>query len=563
MFRNALSQELNTNVFAQLIQDEPSGSSSDSSIEPEPSKGAIPKVSESAKSANNTTSDRTVPRDVPLVVLPPMKYLFTNPFLNEVELAFHTALSYADKDLQNRALAVIPKLKLENNAQNRLRKLQETAKEAKVSDFDYTLDDFLLPEVLDWFKNEFFKWVDSPDCQYCNGNTFFAHMSDDPSLLIHTNRVEMHKCHSCHRLTPFPRYNDVNILLLTRCGRCGEWANTFTLICCAMGWDARLIVDQTDHVWTEVFMHSQKRWLHCDPCENVCDTPLMYENGWGKQVSYVIAYSSEEVQDVTWRYSSNHKTVLRRRTKCTEKELVDALIKLRNERQRSSSKARVDYLTKRVLLELVELMCEKKASDKEKQGRTSGSELWRLMRGEIQPKIDSYVFVFKGNETETVRYSAALDKYECAKKDGSVSSVNGWHAGAFNMTGIFRKEEKDWKMVYLARAEGTDFGVISWKFEVEDATQVIDVVDVKLEHKLYENGKVEVTIESNATTIKMPENTVEFRTTAVSGSRFIVITARLSGGKGDVAWQHAQLFRQTSSSSDFAFIVKCSFKPVH
>lgn len=69
------------------------------------------------------------------------------------------------------------------------------------------------------------------------------------SLII----VKYHsRCTKCGTRVKFPRYIDPEPLLTLRRGRCGEWVNVFTLLCRTLGYDARCVHDETDHVWTEV-----------------------------------------------------------------------------------------------------------------------------------------------------------------------------------------------------------------------------------------------------------------------------------------------------------------------
>ena len=47
---------------------------------------------------------------------------------------------------------------------------------------------------------------------------------------------------------------------------------------------------------------SQNRWLHCDSCEDIRDKPLLYDKGWGKRLTHVVAFGKDEAVDVTRRY---------------------------------------------------------------------------------------------------------------------------------------------------------------------------------------------------------------------------------------------------------------------
>lgn len=60
----------------------------------------------------------------------------------------------------------------------------------------------------------------------------------------------------------------------------------------------------------------------------------------------------------------------------------------------------------------------------------------------------------------------------------------------YTVKNVFRKEEHDWKMVYLAREEDTPEAVIEWKFDVSMRKLSIKDVQFKCDSKVYENGRV-------------------------------------------------------------------------
>ncbi|CAH0724221.1 unnamed protein product, partial [Brenthis ino] len=475
------------------------------------------------------------------------------PILIEMRTKFNDMLKYEDDDLLQLAREQIPLVSLQSRAIERIREQQKKIKTGESKDPDMTFDLALLMELIGWFKYKYFSWVDKPPCDYCGGPTQFI-CSSPMQGETESCSLEIYKCMKCTKGAHFPRYNDPATLLRTRRGRCGEWANCFTLFCRALGYDTRFVYDDKDHVWCEVFDYDTKTWLHVDPCEATINTPLMYCHGWGKTLSYVFAFSRDDVQDVTWRYTVDHKEVLKRRTAVSEEELLETMLALRAHRHAQLPPARRRYLAVRTVLELAELMRERKPTDYESRGRISGSREWREERGEIglTPAGHSFDFTKVGNHG--VRYYTALDKYRVHTNGAEVDPINKWTNGVYECENIFRKVEEDWHQAYLAREEGKSTGSISWRFAAKGNDMIFKSISIRLTSALYENGCIEWTIQFDGETC-IPVELGEVVTIHSRDFTCCVLRARLSGGRGDVAWQHAQLFRQPLSCVASAFEV--------
>lgn len=124
------------------------------------------------------------------------------------------------------------------------------------------------------------------------------------------------------------------------------------------------------------------RWVHFDPCEAIADEPLLYEAGWGKKLTYLVAFHRFGVADVTRRYTRDWQGLIKRRTLIGEDQL-DACLKLVTNGKRlnldTSTLIDLKSMDEEELAEL-ELSCP--SSKANLPARQSGSKEWIASRGE-------------------------------------------------------------------------------------------------------------------------------------------------------------------------------------
>lgn len=447
---------------------------------------------------------------------------------------------------------------------------------------DGDFSDNLLPHLVRWFSEDFFKWFSAPPCDHCG-----SELTHSRSFVnIEGKSVETYCCpnDTCSFRYDFIRHNDPAILLHTRQGRCGEWANCFQMILSALDYDSRVILDTTDHVWNEVWSETQKRWLHVDPCEGVIDNPLIYEVGWGKKLQYCLAFSQHEVLDVTARYSKDFAATKSIRNLSDEEFLASYLNSLTDKLLEGiESRERIIERRRHEIAHLSELSSKKRDEEADfhkVQGRKTGSIRWRIERGEFSPIIRNLTIlrVSKAEKSNPGEPLFSL-KYHCDSNrylsNVSVYQVKNWSKLVYLSENLDFKYEKDWKTSYIARYETCSYdqaGIIQWRFDVSSLSNDEDWtrLNVTLNGQTYPNTSIKISLTSldgqdnELRSFELELNNLKsVRSDELDrrNCKTLTIEARLEGGMaGDpVAWQKPQLFRQargTNTQNEWPFIVE-------
>lgn len=103
---------------------------------------------------------------------------------------------------------------------------------------------------------------------------------------------------------PIIRHTDPLAILKYGKGRCGEYSILYTALCLSNGYRARIVLDMTDHVWTEVYDEAHTKWIHVDPSEKRINDPEMYERDWKKKLTKIYAFENGKKEDVTKSYKA-------------------------------------------------------------------------------------------------------------------------------------------------------------------------------------------------------------------------------------------------------------------
>lgn len=117
-------------------------------------------------------------------------------FASKLVSSYEHVMMYEEVSLKQKALSVIPVARLKEQANTNFVGYTSLAKSSE-STPPLDFEDFLLVELLAWFKNEFFTWTDKPNCVKCKTNQSMNHVGmkgpNNDEIWGMANRVEVYQ----------------------------------------------------------------------------------------------------------------------------------------------------------------------------------------------------------------------------------------------------------------------------------------------------------------------------------------------------------------------------------
>jgi peptide-N4-(N-acetyl-beta-glucosaminyl)asparagine amidase len=103
----------------------------------------------------------------------------------------------------------------------------------------------------------------------------------------------------------------------------------FEVILSGVAIKTRIVHDFLDYCWNEAMLSpspEDRVWVHVDSTLDYqvsLNHPYYYEQNWGKEYEYVLAFTADKVEDVTQRYTLKWETIQHRRLKNKNSNAID------------------------------------------------------------------------------------------------------------------------------------------------------------------------------------------------------------------------------------------------
>lgn len=204
----------------------------------------------------------------------------------------------------------------------------------------WSLRDTFLVELGHWFNTEFMEWFKpkcpNPKCTKDDAKMEYTEMMDENEMVrVYGNdisRVHLYRCSNCGETQHFLRFYQCDAFIrgtVARRGWCGDHCDVFAAIINALGFEWRFALDDTDHIWIEIYSQEREKWCCFEPSPETDTKRYDFNKFADRKSRYIHAIDgSNQFPDVTHRYHSDAEIVQKRRNEhCISEEWVSLFLK--------------------------------------------------------------------------------------------------------------------------------------------------------------------------------------------------------------------------------------------